>query len=175
MANYHRIWCPGGTYFFTVNLLQRSGNDLLVRHVDALREVVLHVQRRHPFLIHAWVVLPDHLHCVIELPAADADFARRWHLIKSDFSKRIPKNEVRSAIRLKRGERGIWQRRYWEHLIRDEWDFAAHCNYVHINPLKHGLVTQVKDWPYSTFHRWVLQGDYPLNWAGSDELPDYQD
>ena len=166
MSNYHRLWCPGGTYFFTVNLLHRHGNDLLLRHIDVLRRVVADVKQRHPFIIHAWVVLPDHLHCVIELPAGDMDFSLRWFLIKSNFSKQIPKTEFRSTVQQRLGERGIWQRRFWEHLIRDEQDFAAHCDYVHINPFKHGLVTKVKDWPHSTFHRWVKQGLYPLDWAG---------
>ena len=108
--------------FFTVNLLQRKGNDLLVRHIQPLREAVKTVKTRHPFDIHGWVVLPEHLHCVIELPPGDADYATRWRLIKVVFSKSLPKVERRPAVRVRRGERGIWQRRYWEHLIRDEAD-----------------------------------------------------
>jgi putative transposase len=169
MPDYRRVWCPAGTYFFTVNLLQRHGNDLLTRHVDVLRKVVRGVRRRHPFVIHGWVVLPDHLHCVIELPPKDTDFATRWRLIKMEFSKALPRTERLSAVRMRRGERGIWQRRYWEHLIRDDADFRAHMDYVHINPVKHGLVKYVAQWPYSTFHRLVAQGIYPLDWAGSDE------
>ena len=176
MPNYRRLWRPGGTYFFTVTLLERHGNDLLVRHIDALRQAVREVKRVHPFTIHGWAVLPDHLHCVIELPEGEHDFALRWRLIKMVFSKKVPKGEHVSASRAKRNERGLWQRRYWEHLIRDEADFAAHMDYVHINPLKHGLVTRVADWPYSTFHRLVADGIYPADWAGSDEsLPDYRD
>lgn len=169
MPDYRRAWHPGGTYFFTVNLLQRHGNDLLIRHVDVLREVVALVRRRHPFQIHGWVVLPEHLHCVIELPPDDADFATRWRLIKMGFSKAIPRTEPLSQVRANRGERGIWQRRYWEHLIRDEADFQAHMDYVHINPVKHGLVNRVADWPHSTFHRLVAQGIYPVDWAGGSE------
>jgi putative transposase len=169
MPNYRRAWHPGGTYFFTVNLLERSGNDLLVRHIDLLREAVRMVRAAHSFTIHAWVVLPDHLHCVIELPIGDADFALRWRLIKSHFSKLLPKTELLSTTRVRRGERGIWQRRYWEHLIRDEKDFSAHIDYVHINPLKHGLVKKVSDWPYSTFHLLREIGVYPADWAGGDE------
>ena len=132
--------------------------------------------QRHPFEIHAWVVLPEHLHCVISLPHGDSDFATRWRLIKSGFSKGLPATEQRSTVRQRRGERGIWQRRYWEHLIRDEADFQAHVDYVHINPQKHGLVEQVKDWPYSTFHRWVERGAYPADWAGgSEDVLDYND
>ena len=114
MPDYRRAWCLGGTYLFTVNALQRRGNDLLVRHIKALRDVVREVRRSHPFLIHSWVVFPDHLHCVIELPPGNADFAVRWRLIKANFSKRVPAVERRSAVRLARGERGLWQRRYWE-------------------------------------------------------------
>ena len=169
MPNYRRAWHPGGTYFFTVNLLERSGNDLLIKHIDALRAAIRAVRRSHPFEIHGWVVLPDHIHCVIELPPGDADFATRWRLIKGRFSKAIPQTEHRSQVRVRRGERAIWQRRNCEHLIRDDKDFAAHMDYVHINPLKHGLVQRVADWPYSTFHHLVKEGGYPTHWAGGDE------
>jgi putative transposase len=169
MPDYRRAWHPGGTYFFTVNLLQRHDNDLLIRHIEALRESVRWVKSRHPFVIHAWVILPEHLHCVMELPPDDADYAVRWRLIKMGFSKSIPPKERRSEVRQKRGERGIWQRRYWEHLIRDEADYRAHMDYVHINPVKHGCVSRVSDWPYSTFHHLVEQGVYPPDWAGGNE------
>ena len=167
--DYRRAWHMGGTYFFTVNCLQRKNNDLLVRNIDLLREVIGKVKRTHPFTIHAWVILPEHMHCVIELPEGDADFKTRWMLIKMLFSRSIPKNERRSDVRIQRRERGIWQRRYWEHLIKNEADFQAHVDYVHINPVKHGLVTQVKDWPYSTFHRLVEQRVYPQDWGGGIE------
>lgn len=166
MSNYRRVWRPGGTYFFTVNALERRGNDVLVRHVDVLREVVRDVRTRHPFIIHGWVVLPEHLHCVIELPPGDADFALRWRLIKAGFSRRLPVTERRSRSRVERRERGVWQRRFWEHLIRDERDFRHHLDYLHFNPVKHGWVTRVADWPHSTFHRYVACGVYPADWAG---------
>lgn len=169
MPNYRRAWQPGGTWFFTVNLLRRRENDLLVRHVDVLRQIVARVRGRHPFTIHGWVVLPDHLHCVISLPDGDTDFATRWRLIKVGFSKALAKTEHRSATRVRRGERGIWQRRYWEHLIRNEADFVAHMDYVHINPVKHGHTLRAADWPYSTFHRLVASGEYPMDWAGGQE------
>ena len=169
MPNYRRIWHLGGTYFFTVNLLERGNNDLLVRHIDLLRETIRTVKQRHPFNIHGWVVLPDHIHCVIELPENDADFPLRWRLIKMGFSKSLPKTERLSVVRQRRGERGIWQRRYWEHLIKDEADYHAHMDYVHINPVRHGLVTTVVDWPYSTFHRLVKTHVYPIDWAGGHE------
>ena len=176
MPDYRRAWHPGGTYFFTVNLLQRQGNDRLTRHIDVLMESVRAVRHRYPFAIHGWVVLPDHLHCVIELPENDADFATRWRLIKAGFSRALPPVETRSQVRIKRGERGIWQRRYWEHLIRDDSDYKAHMDYVHINPFKHGLVSRASDWPHSTFHRLVGQGVYPADWAGGTEaVLDYQD
>jgi len=167
MPDYRRAWHPGGTYFFTVNLLERFSNDLLVREIDTLRAAVRRVQQAHPFTIHGWVVLPDHLHCVISLPEGDDDFALRWRLIKARFSKALPVTERRSLVRQRRGERGIWQRRYWEHLIRDEADFAAHMDYVHINPVKHRLVKRVADWPHSTFYRLVRMSIYPRDWAGS--------
>ena len=176
MPDYRRAWLPGGTYFFTVNLLQRRGNDLLTRQIGQVRDAVRSVRLRHPFHIHGWVVLPDHLHCVIELPPDDADFAVRWRLIKMEFSKAMPKVERLSRTRKTRGERGIWQRRYWEHLIRDENDFQAHMDYVHFNPAKHGLVSRVADWPYSTFHKLVELRVYPHDWGGGmDKTLTYDD
>jgi putative transposase len=169
MSDYRRAWHPGGTYFFTVNLLQRYVNDLLTQHIGLLRNVVRSVRSRHSFHIHGWVVLPEHLHCVIELPPGDADFATRWRLIKMNFSKALPKTERLSAVRAARGERGIWQRRYWEHLIRDDADMQAHMDYVHFNPVKHGWAKHVADWPYSTFHHCVKNGLYPPEWGGGKE------
>jgi len=169
MPDYRRYRLPGGTYFFTVNLLQRYPNDLLVRHIDILRSEVRAVREKRPFVIDAWVVLPDHLHCVWTLPQGDDDFTNRWRLIKQGFSKALPITERRSAVRMARGERGIWQRRFWEHAIRNETDYAAHIDYCHINPFKHGYVQRVADWPYSTFHRDVERGIYPLDWAGNLE------
>ncbi|MFZ6758115.1 REP-associated tyrosine transposase [Undibacterium sp. Ji50W] len=166
MSNYRRAFVPGGTWFFTVNLLQRHGNDLLVREIDLLRQVVRNVRNKYPFHIDAWVVLPEHMHCIFTLPEGDSDFSLRWRLIKSSFSRALPKTELLSTVRQAAGERGIWQRHYWEHLIRDELDFQKHVDYVHVNPLKHGLVQRVCDWPYSTFHHYVDAGIYPLNWCG---------
>jgi putative transposase len=164
--NYRRAFVPGGTWFFTVNLLQRNNNDLLLREIDLLRRVVMNVRRKYPFHIDAWVVLSDHLHCVLTLPPGDSNFSQRWRLIKSGFSRALPKTEKLSAVRAAAGERGIWQRRFWEHLIRDDVDFENHVNYVHINPLKHGYVNRVRDWPYSTFHRYVQAGIYSVDWCG---------
>lgn len=170
MPNYRRAFVPGGTWFFTVNLLERKNNDLLIREVDLLRETVRAVRQRHPFQIDAWVVLPEHMYAVWTLPPGDADFSKRWRLIKSGFSRALPKTEYRSNVRKASGERGIWQRHFWEHLIRDEKDFERHVDYVHVNPVKHRLVTQVSQWPYSSFHRYVERGVYPENWCGAVDI-----
>jgi putative transposase len=165
MPNYRRVFVPGGCYFFTVNLLERK-RTLLTDHIDLLRDCVRTVRRLYPFHIDAWVVLPDHMHCVLTLPADTDDYPLRWRLIKLLFSKGLPATERLSAVRKLRGERGIWQRRYWEHMIRDERDYARHIDYIHVNPLKHGYVKQVADWPYSTFHRYVADGLLFTDWCG---------
>jgi REP-associated tyrosine transposase len=165
MPNYRRAFVPGGCFFFTVNLLERK-QTLLVDHVAALRDAVATTRQRHPFDIDAFVVLPDHLHAVWTLPPGDGDFSTRWRLIKSRFARALPKQERLSAVRRARGERGIWQRRFWEHLIRDEADYISHVEYCAVNPLKHRLVTRVSDWPHSSFHRDVRAGIFPEDWAG---------
>nr|WP_298127531.1 transposase [uncultured Pseudoxanthomonas sp.] len=138
MSNYRRVWVPGGTYFFTVNLLERR-RCLLVEHVDLLRDAFRAARAARPFHLRAIVVLPDHLHCVWRLPEGDADNANRWAQIKSGFSRALPAKERRSSRRIARRERGIWQRRYWEHLIRDDDDLRRHVDYVHINPGSMGM------------------------------------
>ena len=168
MPNYRRYFVPGGTYFFTVNLLERQ-RTLLVDEIAHLRAAVRRVRALYPFHIDACVVLPDHLHCVWTLPTGDADFATRWRLIKLLFVKQLPATERRSANRRNRAERGIWQRRYWEHCIRDDADYRHHVDYVHLNPVKHGHVGRVVDWPHSSFHHYVKHGIYPLNWAGESD------
>jgi REP-associated tyrosine transposase len=165
MTGYRRNFVAGGSFFFTVNLADRR-SSLLTDHIDDLRNAFRETHHRHPFTTEAMVVLPDHLHTVWTLPEGDADFATRWRLIKSTFSRNLPAGEQISGSRFARGERGIWQRRFWEHTMRDEGDFARHVDYVHINPVKHGLVTQVWDWPYSSFRRMVKLGLYPEDWAG---------
>ena len=165
MSNYRRQHQPGGTYFFTVNLLERRGR-LLVEHVGLLRHSFREAMQFRKFKIVAIVILPDHLHCIWRLPEGDSDNAIRWQHIKSTFSKSLPKTERLSKSRIKRNERGIWQRRFWEHVITDDNDLANHINYVYLNPLKHGYVTKVCDWPYSSFHRDVKLGMYPENWSG---------
>lgn len=150
-----------------MNLAQRRGNRLLVDHIDLLREAFVTVRARYPFRLDAVVVLPEHLHCLMTLPPGDADFSTRWNLIKGHFSRALDKGEPVSASRRKRRERGIWQRRFWEHLIRDETDFNRHVDYIHWNPVKHGWVARVEDWPYSSFHDYQRQGVYPPGWAGA--------
>jgi putative transposase len=168
MTNYRRNFVPGGTFFFTVNMAERRLR-LLTEHIDLLRAAFRATRLRHPFTIDAIVVLPDHLHAIWTLPEDDADFATRWRLLKSPFSRALPGGERISNSRLRKGERGIWQRRYWEHTIRDEMDRTRHIDYIHINPVKHGHVTRVRDWPYSSFHRMVRLGTYPEDWAGLGE------
>ena len=168
MPDYRRNRVPGGTYFFTVCLADRRSN-LLVTEIDALRTAVKKVHSQRPFHIDAWVILPDHMHCLWTLPEGDADFPGRWREIKKAFSKQIPLNECRTAVMAERGERGIWQRRYWEHTILDDRDYAAHMDYTHFNPVKHGLVSHAADWPFSTFHRCIEHGLYPDAWQGSSD------
>ncbi|MDE2068966.1 MAG: transposase [Bradyrhizobium sp.] len=165
MTGYRRNFVAGGSFFFTVNLAERRLR-LLTEYIDELRAALEETRRGHPFTIEAMVVLPDHLHALWTMPEGDADFATRWRLIKSGFSRRLPGGERISDSRAGKGERGIWQRRYWEHTIRDEIDFARHVDYIHINPIKHGLVTRVADGPHSSFHRMVERGIYPEDWAG---------
>ena len=165
MRAYKRLRVQGGTYFFTLTLAERRGNDLLVRHVSALRTAFHRTLVDHPVAIEAIVVLPDHLHCIWRLPAGDDDFPTRWRLIKSRFARAIPLGEPISASRARRSEHGLWQRRYWEHAIRDERDFRQHMDYIHYNPVKHGYVDNPKDWPFSSLHRLVANGLYEQNWA----------
>jgi len=169
MPNYRRAWVPGGTYFFTVTLVDRHA-DLLVREIDLLRRMIAQCKCHHPFQIDAWVVLPEHMHCLWTLPPGDHDFATRWKVIKSGFSRRLAEGDPLSLAQRRRGQRSIWQARYWEHLIRSEQDYRRHFDYIHINPVKHGLVSTVKDWPFSTFHRAVAEGIYPVDWAGDPSL-----
>jgi REP-associated tyrosine transposase len=165
MTNYRRNFIPGGSYFFTVNLADRRLR-LLTQHVNSLRGVFRDARARHPFTIDAIVVLPDHLHAIWTLPDGDADYAHRWGLIKSSFSRLLPRGEHVSRSRASKGERGIWQRRYWEHAIRDEGDYARHVDYIHFNPVKHGHASRVADWPCSSFHRMVRLEVYPGDWGG---------
>src|ERR1700744_269507 len=168
MPNYRRAFIPGGCWFYTVNLLERN-RTLLVDRAGALRDAIEQTRKTYPFEIATIVVLPDHLHAVWTLPPDDADFSTRWRLIKMRFAKSLPNQERRSSVRRARGERGIWQRRFWEHLIRDDGDYARHVEYCYINPVKHSLVGRVGDWPHSSFHRDVERGIFPPDWAGNTD------
>ena len=171
MPHYRRPKLPGATYFVTVTLQDRR-RDHLVRHIDELRAAYCHVQTRHPFESLAAVVLPDHLHCLWRLPPGDHDLGTRWALIKARFSRRIAAGEVRSASRCTRRERGIWQRRYWEHLIRNRGDLQAHFDYIHFNPVKHGHVQRAADWPHSSIHHYIRNGHIAPDWGIADRMMD---
>ena len=164
MPNYRRLYYPGGMYFFTVNLLDRR-QTLLIDHIDKLREAIEESRANLTYHIPAMVVLPDHLHFIMALPQGDQNFSNRVRLFKSGFSRRLPSSESISDSRTGKGERGIWQRRFWEHLIRDEEDLENHINYIHFNPVKHGYATKPTDWPYSSIHRFIKHGWRPLDWG----------
>jgi len=161
---YRRADVKGGTYFFTVNLAERN-KTLLVDEFDKLRLTINTVKKRHPFYLDAMVVLPDHLHLLMTLPKNDNDFAKRWRLIKSGFSRQLPKHERINKSRQSKGERGIWQRRYWEHFIRDEKDYERHVDYIHYNPVKHGYVNRPIDWQHSTIHDFISREILPNDWG----------
>ena len=165
MPRYRRANIEGGTFFFTVAIADRS-SDLLVRYVDRLRRAYRAVEERYPFDTVAICVLPDHIHAVWTLPEGDANFPLRWSLIKSGFSRGLAHDAPRSASNVARRETGLWQRRYWEHVIRNDADLARHVDYIHFNPVKHGYVSQVRDWPHSSFHRYVAAGALPADWGG---------
>jgi putative transposase len=172
MPGYRRIKIKGGTYFFTVVTFGRQ--PILTRAPVrvALREGIQEVRQALPFTIEAWVLMPDHLHTIWTLPENDDNFASRWAVIKRIVSKRCSALDIRKPMddsHGKRGESRIWQRRFWEHLIRDELDLQRHLDYIHWNPVKHGYVDKVIDWPYSTFHRFVAHGLYPPDWGGIKE------
>jgi putative transposase len=171
MSRYRRARIEGGTFFFTLTLADRSG-DLLVRHVDHLRQAYKFVVDRYPFETVAICILPDHLHAIWSLPNRDPNFSLRWSLIKSKFSRELPAADMRSRSNVAKRDKGIWQRRYWEHAIRDDNDLARHVDYIHYNPVKHQYVSQVRDWPHSSFHRYVERGILPPDWGGDISVMD---
>lgn len=169
MVNYRRARVPGACCFITLALQDRR-RDLLVRYHEELRQSLGQAMTRSPFKLPAIVVLPDHLHLLMELPSGDADFSSRVRRVKSAFVALLGQRpEVGVAFNAK-GEANIWQRRFWEHLIRDERDYAAHVDYIHFNPVRHGLAGAVRDWRLSSFHRFVEKGMLPMDWAGGAEL-----
>ena len=157
---YRRSQVKGGTFFFTVVTFNRL--KILTRqpNIDLLRASIRHVMVAHPFKIDAFVLLPDHLHCIWTLPDGDNDFSTRWRLIKSGFTRRCADKFQRAQSRHHQKEQAVWQRRFWEHQIRDEIDFQNHVEYIHYNPVRHRYAQSPKDWPYSSFHRFVRQGKY---------------
>lgn len=169
MSHYRRANTTGGTYFFTVvtYLRQKILTDEYIR--QALQKAITETQEKHPFTIDAWILLPDHLHCLWTLPKDDANFSKRWGIIKRKVSLACAnqyKNEKwLTPSKRKHRESTLWQRRFWEHKIRDENDFEKHVDYIHYNPVKHGLCEQPKSWPYSTIHRYIKEGIYPEDWA----------
>jgi putative transposase len=169
MPNYRRLFASGGTYFFTVNLLDRRC-ALLTENIGALRAAYGHVARRHPFETIAICILPEHLHCIWRLPPEDHDYPLRWRLIKSHFSRALPRAADPGRGR-RNGERGVWQRRFWEHLIRDDDDFDRHVDYIHFNPVRHGFVADPDDWPYSTWPEWKKEQGRPIDVPPEDWKP----
>ena len=168
MPNYIRTFSPGGTFFFTVVTYQRRPWLCLEEAREALSHAIKTVRKPRPFIIDAIVLLPDHLHCIWTLPDGDHDFSTRWRLIKMLAAKKcrsISSKFPEPVSRIKRKERDLWQRRFWKHTIRDERDFAIHCDYIHYNPVKHELCGFPGEWPYSSFRRYVASGLYEENWG----------
>ncbi len=170
MPEYRRFHQDAGTYFFTVVTERRRpvfSNDAAVA---LLHRCLTDVNRSHPFASEAMVLLPDHLHTIWTLPEGDSDFSIRWSLVKGSFSRQfeLAASYDRSQSRLKKRERGLWQRRFWEHLVRDQNEFNRLCNYIHYNPVKHGLASSPVEWKHSTFGRFVQMGLYPTDQGMSD-------
>jgi len=170
---YRRVVEAGASYFFTLVTHRRQRLFAEPAHVDLWHRAVAKVQRARPFVVEAEVILPDHLHMLWALPTDDGNYATRIRLIKTAFTKALGPGETAAPMsksRLRKSERDVWQRRYWEHQIRDERDFQVHLDYIHFNPVKHGLVARPGHWPHSSFQAWVERGVYEA-WWGSDELP----
>jgi putative transposase len=169
MPNYRRYPLDSRPVFLTVKTLPSS--PMLVNEWPKLRAAMQTVQARRPFETIAIVVLPDHFHALWKLPRDDEDFSTRISVIKTLFSKSIDKDEpALSASRIARRERGIWQRRFYEHTIRDDRDLSNHIDYIHFNPVKHGYAKRTTDWPHSSFHRFVKEGALDLDWAAPPSL-----
>ena len=169
MSEYRRAFVPGGQFFLTLVTERRAPIFAEVPNVERLRVAVASTIALRPFALLAAVILPDHLHWIIELPRGDSDFSTRIGVIKATFTKSLPldgqPDTARSASRVRHRERTVWQRRFWEHAIRDDRDYEAHMNYIHYNPVKHGLAPCPHAWPHSSFARWVTLGSYQADWA----------
>lgn len=170
MVHYRRNRIPGGTFFFTVCLRNRNASTLVER-IEDLRTAFRDTRLTRPFCIDAIVVLPDHLHAIWTLPEGDSDYAGRWRAIKARFTKKLARSFNQRSPGYDRNHR-VWQRRFWEHTIRDQADFARHVDYIHFNPVKHGLTDRVQDWPYSSFRSFVACGKYKLDWGVRNHLDD---
>ncbi len=169
---YRRVYLRGGTYFFTLVTYNRRSIFSNQNTVGLLNDAIQHTAERLPFEIVANVILPDHLHMIWTLPPESSDFSTRWRLIKSHFTRAWCRDGSlsKSAARNKKGERDVWQRRFWEHMIRDENDLSRHIEYIHYNPVKHGLVNSVRDYKYSSFMEYVKDGLYPPNWGENGRI-----
>jgi putative transposase len=164
---YRRAFVPGASYFFTVVTGQRRAVFSSAAAVDVLRNAFRTVLVKRPFELDAIVIMPDHMHCIWTLPPDDADFSTRWRLIKTHFTKHCDPalHSQANSSRLAKKEKAVWQHRYWEHLLRDEIDYARHVEYIHYNPVKHGYAASAIEWPYSSFQRYAAAGVYPQNWG----------
>jgi putative transposase len=171
---YRRDFTPGATYFFTVVTFRRSRFFSQADNIAKLRTAFHDEQNRRPFVINAIVVLPDHIHAIWTLPPGDANYSIRWRNIKRAFTFALSHEQRPDvhASRLHKMEQAIWQRRFWEHRIRDEQDFENHVNYIHYNPVKHGYVSRPSDWPHSSIHRFIRQGVLPAEWGGNCHFSD---
>ena len=178
MREYLRYRVPGGTYFFTLVTDRRRPFLTTPLARDCLRNALTQIRAKRPLTIGAFVLLPDHLHCVWELPPGDSDYSTRWRRIKSVFSSTwIEKGGDegdRNLSHAKKHERAVWQRRFYEHIVRDETDLERCVDYIHWNPLKHQLVARVQDYAWSSFHRFVRLGHYDLAWGGTNPVPDFE-
>ena len=170
---YRRAFTPGGTFFFTLVTYERQPIFTSADNVQTLRDAFKKVRASRPFQIDAMVVMPDHLHCIWTLPPDDADFSTRWRLIKTWFTKHCHADarHIPNTARTSKRQQAVWQHRYWEHQLRDAADFANHVDYIHYNPVKHGLAATPADWPYSSFSRYVKAGIYPIDWCHSPVAP----
>jgi putative transposase len=179
MPNYRRLYVPGGTYFFTVVTLGRRPLFVEDTNRARLRAAISSIKSRHPFTAFATVLLPDHLHTVWTLPEGDCRYSMRWRRIKEEFTESFlaagNAELSRSSSRIRHGERGIWQRRFWEHTVRDSDDLQRCVDYIHWNPVKHGYVRRPGEWKWSTFAKFVASGDYPDNWGEVDPFPGYDE
>jgi putative transposase len=169
---YRRLFIPGGTYFFTLVSFNRCSIFSTPEAVEKLRNAFRYTLERHPFTIVASVILPDHMHFIWTLPSQASNFSMYWRLIKSHFTRNWRSQGVKSESesRQQKGEADVWQRRFWEHAIRDELDLSRHVDYIHYNPVKHGLVIAPADWKYSSFGKYVRDGSYSLDWGGGEKM-----